>query len=104
MTPEELAEQLQDRAPAAYMVFETPQQPPYIVYALPDTNVVHADNRHYHTIPNGWLELYMKRLDFGLMKRVEDVFISGGLPWEKENEVYIDSEKLFQARWSFVLI
>jgi len=105
MTQAELVNQLRNViSKVAYMVFSKPQELPYIVYALPDTNVVHADNAHHYTVQKGWLELYTLKPDFELMKQVEDVFIVNGLPWEKENEVYIEGEKLFQMRWSFELI
>ena len=87
----------------AYMVFTEQQKPPYIIYALPDNDTLHADNSHYHSIPNGWVELYMQKFDFELMKQIESVFEANGLPWEKENEVYIESEKLCQVRWGFQL-
>jgi hypothetical protein len=89
-----------------YMVLAEKQEPPFILYALPDNDDFHADNQRYFFTKNGWLELYMTEMDFDLMEAIEQVFITNKLPWEKEYEIYIDNDdaKVFVVRWNFQLI
>lgn len=105
MTQTELVKELKAVTKnVAYMRFAEPQALPFIIFALPGNDDFHADDTHYFTVQNGWLELYMIEMDFVLMKQVEEVFIKNELPWSKENEDYLHKEKVFFARWNFQLI
>ena len=105
MTREEFQTALKAAAgKSAYNNFKDKQNPPYALFGLPDSDVTYGDNVHYYEVPNGWVELYTDAYNSEMMGRVEQIFIDNGLPWNKENEAWLQSEELFYARWSFQLI
>ena len=105
MTQKELVSELKTvTRNVAYLKFSTAKALPFIVFGLPDDDVYHADDSHYFSVRNGWLELYMESMEFDLIKAVEEVFTRNRMPWEKENEAYIEEEQVFYARWNFQLL
>ena len=99
MTLEELYETLQQlKLPIAYSHFKSPQEPPYLVYLMEDTNNFGADNKVYHRIENLVIELYTIKKDITLEKKLEALLNEKELYYEKV-ETYIESEKLYEVRY-----
>ena len=80
------------------------KEPPFIVYAMPSDDDFCADNIHYAEICNGWLELYTTNYSRIFQRKIIDFFNLHKIPYEKENETYIESQALHLSRFSFQLI
>ena len=90
--------------PVAYLQFPKRQETSFIVYGFPENNDTYADNSRYFKIEVGWLELYSFEPDFAAQAAIEQVFDTNKIPYGKENEAYIDDERLFYCQWYFELI
>ena len=105
MRIEELAAMLQEMdLPFAYDHFaegESPE-PPFICYLLPGSDNFAADGRVYFRINEVRIELYSDSKDVGLESKVEAVLDSHGIFYNK-SEVWIQSEKLYEILYSFVV-
>ena len=105
MRIEELAAILQEiDIPFAYDHFaegESPE-PPFICYLLPGSDNFAADGRVYFRINEVRIELYSDSKDVGLESKVEAVLDSYGIFYNK-SEVCIQSEKLYEILYSFVV-
>lgn len=99
MTLEEIYQTLQQlNLPIAYSHFKSPQEPPYLVYLMEDTQNFGADNKVYHQIENLVIELYTPKKDTILEKKLEALLNEKELYYEKI-ETYIESEKLYEVRY-----
>lgn len=96
MTLIELANLLESTGyPVAYSHFKTTTNPPFIVYIeTPSTNFF-ADNKVYRKGLNVDVEVYTDYKDTEVENKIESLFDEHDIPWES-NEVWIESEKLFQ--------
>jgi tRNA G10 N-methylase Trm11 len=90
--------------PVAYHHFNSPQNRPFIVFALDGEDDLMADDQHYTEIKTGYIELYTDIKDFDAENLVKTLLNNPKLAFEKENDAYIESEKMFYVRWSFSLI
>lgn len=81
--------------PTAYLVFKTPQVPPYICYLAVYSNNVGADNVVWKHVEHVQIELYTENKDRHAERKVEDALTNAGIFFET-TETYIDSEKLYQ--------
>lgn len=81
--------------PVAYLVFKTPQKPPYICYFVTNSNNKSADNVVWQKINHVQIELYTARKDREAEQKLEDALTSEGIFFESA-ETYIDSEKIYQ--------
>lgn len=96
VTLEELCEVLKTTGyPVAYLVFKTPQEPPYICYLTAYSNNQSADNVVWQKINHIQIELYTARKDREAEQKLEDALTSAGIFFESA-ETYIDSEKIYQ--------
>ena len=98
MTYEEVGKMISDIGyPNAYYQFDdTGQEPPFICFYYSGDNDAKADNSNYRKIENLVIELYTREKDFDAEAAVEAALSGSGLVWSR-NEVYIDSEKLYQV-------
>ena len=90
--------------PFAYSHFaegESPE-PPFLCYLLPRSDNFSADGRVYHKLSSVHFEVYTDKKDRALENRVEDVFDKNNIFYNK-SEVWINSEKLYEAIYSFEL-
>lgn len=91
--------------PVAYHHFLEAQEPPFLVYASDNEEDFKADNTSYAEIKQGYIELYSRKKDFSTEAAVKAALkVTNKLAFRKENEDYIESEKLFYVRWSFSMI
>lgn len=82
--------------PVSYRLFKSPPTPPYIVYLFAYSDNFGADNKVYSKEDNYQVELYSTKKDLASEKKIEDLFDSNDIYYEK-TETYIDSEGLFQV-------
>ena len=103
MTIENLVEMLQElKIPFAYDHFaegESPE-PPFICYLLPGSNNFAADGKVYFNVNEVHIELYTDFKDLALEKKVEDIFDSRDIFYNK-SETWIESEKLYEVLYIF---
>lgn len=103
MTIENLVEMLQElKIPFAYDHFaegESPE-PPFICYLLPGSNNFAADGKVYFKVNEVHIELYTDFKDLALEKKVEDIFDSRDIFYNK-SETWIESEKLYEVLYIF---
>lgn len=94
--------------PVAYSHFtkslEKPiPRPPYICYIVDGNPNFIADNKVYHKISDVIIELYTLKKDLGVEAKLEAVLDANEIPYEP-NEVFIESEQLFQRIYEVRLI
>ncbi|WP_433959313.1 hypothetical protein [Cytobacillus horneckiae] len=83
---------------------ETPAPPPpYICYLVDGNENFKADNKVYHKITDANIELYTIRKDLALEAKLEQALDDHEIPYDSD-EVFIDSEKLFQKIYEVRLI
>ena len=101
MTFEQIASMIEGIGiPYAYYQFdETGQAPPFICFYYSGDNDVKADNLNYQKIEQLIVEVYTRNKDFELEASVENALSNAGLVYSR-NEVYINSEKLYQVVYS----
>lgn len=88
--------------PFAYDHFaegESPE-PPFICYLQPESNNFAADGIAYCKISRVHIELYTDRKDPAMEQSVEAVLSEHDIFYHKE-EIWIDSEKLYEALYQF---
>ena len=84
--------------PAAYDHFAEgePQNPPYLVFRIPESHGFAADGVNYFPIAQLDFELYSDRKDPELERNVEDVLREHGILFDK-SEFWIGEERLFEV-------
>jgi len=88
--------------PFAYDHFaegESPD-PPFICFLLPASDNFAADGQVYFKVTEVHIELYTDKKDLELEEKVEAALDEGGFFYEK-NEVWIESERLYEVVFSF---
>lgn len=100
MTFEEIYARLRKlNIPVAYMVFDKPQNPPYIAYYESGGEVTGADNYNLYRNINITIELYTTKKNPQLEHQLEALFRDVEL--DKSTDIYIDNEKLLKIEYSF---
>ena len=91
--------------PYAYYEFPdgTQQEPPFVVFYLPESDDLYADNQNYVGIRKLYVELYTNEKDFSQEATVESVLSSNGITYRKV-ETYIDSERMWQITYETEVI
>ena len=102
---EELVKMIEEMGiPFAYDHFaegESPD-PPFIVYLLPGSDNFAADGVVYYKISGVRIELYTDYKDPSIENKVTAVLDSHGI-FYAQNEVWIESEKLYEVTFEFEL-
>lgn len=88
--------------PVAYHHFKTPPDPPYVVYLVADAEVWGSDHRNELNRTSYLVELYTTRKDIAAQSLIESLFDELGFEYSF-NEVYIESESLYQVAYSIEL-
>ena len=91
--------------PVTYYSWPETQAPdlPYLVWYLPGSDNMAADNRVYQKIDQLNVELYTATKDFETEAAVEAALDAAGLVWEK-TETYIDSEHMFEVLYEMEVL
>ena len=76
--------------------------PPFICYLTPGSDNFAADGRAYYKINIVNIELYTDTKDPSVEQKVESVLDANGIFYDK-TEVWIESEKLYEALYQFEL-
>lgn len=100
MTCQDLPAILADRVgiPFAYHHWDRPPKMPYGVLFDDYTENFFADNIVYLTVNHVNIELYVRKRDYVLEKKLESVLAGEGLSWDKAAE-YIDSERFYKISY-----
>lgn len=80
---------------AAYGKFEDPQIPPYAIYIGAGQNHFEADDTYYTTDNEYQVEYYFSRKNSEKEAALETAFLDNGFKYEKSEDVYISSEKIY---------
>lgn len=89
--------------PVARNAFLKQQAPPYIVYVFSHSDNFTADSKVYLKRDNYQIELYTEKKDVALEDKLEGIFDSHGLVYDK-TETYLESEKLIEVLYEIQLI
>ncbi len=81
--------------PVGYFVNPKPGAVPFIVYYGAGSRNFKADNVVYDKEANWNIELYVRKKDVALEERLEELLDKAEIAWEKGQDVYIDTEKVF---------
>lgn len=84
--------------PVAYDHFEKPQELPYIVYLVTDSNSFAADNHAYYATDNVQIELYSESKNMSLEESVEDVLNDCDVFFSK-SEGYLADEQMYMVTY-----
>lgn len=90
--------------PVAYSHFNEVTKPPFITYLTPYTTNFTADNKVYHKVPSGQVELYTAKKDLTAEALLENVLDDAEIPYEVTSEMYIKDENVRQRIYEFNLI
>lgn len=96
-----LQEALSEIAPISYVVFQTAQTLPYMLYGFKKRNDFHADNKHYYKRRKYWLEYYSKYAEPETVERIEGVFEGLVIPYDFEGEEYLKDQNMFISVFNF---
>lgn len=84
----------------AYGLFKEPVEPPYLASMLRSTNNFMADNVVYSKdIPIQLDYIYIDK-DLTEQAKIEDIILQNEA-WNKSDEIYIESEKVWQVSYYF---
>ncbi|MGM9917466.1 hypothetical protein [Anaerotignum sp.] len=82
--------------PVAYDHFKEQTDPPFLVYLLPESKNIIADDCVYQGKVLVRVELYTDKKDPELERKVENALVD--MVWKK-TEVYINSEEMFEIMY-----
>jgi len=89
--------------PVAYSHFNSPPNPPYIMYLVAFSSNFHADNKSYAKIQNAQVELYTEYKDLEAEQALENVLDQNDIPYDT-TETFIETEQLFQKVYEIGVI
>ena len=102
MTYDDIVNMIEEaNLPCAYDHFaegESPP-PPFVVFLLPSSDNFFADNSLYQQNTELDIELYSDSKMPPLERRIEKILAEHEILWNK-SEVWIESEKLYEVRYS----
>lgn len=84
--------------PCAYSHFKPgnqPSAPPYIVYLGAGQYDMAADNTYYYRVNQYQIEYYFTEKNEETEANIEQLLLDNGYPYEKSEDVYIESEGVF---------
>lgn len=91
--------------PVTYYSWPEKQAPalPYLVWYLPNSDNVAADNKVYKKVDALNVELYTKTKDFAKEAVVEAILDKYNLVWNK-TESYLDSEQMYEVLYEMEIV
>lgn len=81
--------------PVAFQHFKEEQILPYAAWLDGGTNNTVADNQVYYVGGSISLELYFKKMDTQLIKKVENLLTVNLFIWERMPAIFLDQEKMY---------
>ena len=107
MTYKEVADMIHGVGiPCAYRSFPegNSPNPPFICFYYDGADDLKADNTNYVKIRPLTIELYTDNKDFDLEDVVEAALNSSGLVYSKDDETYIESERMYMVVYETEII
>lgn len=105
MTLEELANGLESLGyPVVYSHFNSKQTPPFICYIEDSPDILFADNKSIEISQNINIELYTAKKDLEVESKIMEFLNNNDLPFEVSEQIYIESEGIFQRVFYIYLI
>lgn len=89
--------------PVAYSHFKNKVTIPFITYITDNSNNFFADDEVYKKCDDVRIELYTDKKDLEAEQKLENLLNENNIPYESE-QVWIESEKLFQKKYEVRLI
>lgn len=80
---------------AAYGKFDTPQPLPYAIYLGAGQDHFTADDTYYTSSNEYQVEYYFQKKNSDKEAALEAAFLDAGYLYEKSEDVYIESEKVY---------
>ncbi|WP_029185613.1 hypothetical protein [Streptococcus suis] len=92
--------------PCRYRQFKKGEKtkPPYAVYYQDGEDNLNADNEAYHTVKSVTVELITDKKNESLEDKLKSLFNQNKLFFEFSDEMYIESEGLYQVIYDVSLI
>lgn len=84
---------------SAYEFFSKKTNPPYAVYYIDDYRSLYADGIVYFITPIIKIELYTKKKDLSLEKKLEQFLKEEGFCFSKGTE-FLDEEKIYMTTYT----
>ena len=83
--------------PVAYDHFESNKEVsiPFVVYREQQASTFRADDITYHLFHNFEIELITEKKDIVVEKQLEDLLTNNKIPYEKNDEVWDNDEKIY---------
>lgn len=83
--------------PVAYDHFNANKNitPPFMAYREQAPDTFKSDNYTYYRPYNYQIELITEKKDINLEKRIEELLTNNKIPYDIENEVWDDDEKIY---------
>ena len=81
--------------PSAYGYHSTNVEPPYLVYLGAGQQQFNADNTYYTKRNEYQIEYYFKKKNSAYEETIESLLLSNGYPYEKSEDIYVESEDVF---------
>lgn len=101
MTLEELKTKCEEQGfKYAYGVFKSPTEPPFLIARSRRTNNFMADNKVYEKDIPIQLDYIYENKDLTEQNKIEDIILSD-IAWDKTDETYLSSEKVWQVSYFF---
>jgi len=93
MTIKQVFEQL--KIPFAYMRFNKPMKPPYVIYLGSGQTTFGSDNTWYYRNNTYQIEYYFDLKNEATEKTIEDALLANGYNYQKSEDVFIEDENVF---------
>ena len=93
MTIQQVFSQL--NIPFAYMKFQKPQTPPYVIYLGEGQDTFGADNTWYHRQNRYQIEYYFALKNEATETTIENALLANGYNYTKSEDVFIEDEGVF---------
>ena len=81
--------------PFAYMKFQKPQTPPYVIYLGDGQDTFGADNTWYHRQNRYQVEYYFTQKNEATETTIENALLANGFNYTKSEDVFIEDEGVF---------
>lgn len=88
--------------PVAYLKFDEPQKPPFVVWFETGADIHGADGMNMLEEKTIRIELYCSKKDPELERRTEELFSDTEL--SRDTDIYIESENLIESVFEFDII
>lgn len=91
------------KLPVAYDHFNKRTVPPYIIFLVKQTMNRFADNTVIRKMQEVNIELYTKEKDVNLEESLEKVLNDNEIPYEIEEELFIEEENVYEIVYKIMI-